>query len=182
MSHGKVISIAAIWLAGCLAAICGCRQAISPRASQAIYPGGLSFFAKGSGAYQSLEWRVTNANKPEPCQLVLHMPNGDLTALDLADVKKLQVGGWRKSFEDNGGATIEYRWEERENSAEKTLAQVTLVNGALHRVLLRTTEGVAASIHGKRLTLPIAARELNDLLGKPLRVEVTDVFQGKVAR
>jgi hypothetical protein len=178
MNQQRILWRSVILLAGCLAV--GCSPALSPRSSQAIYPGGVSFFAQGSGPYASLQWQADNANKQQPCPLVLHLPGGDLTAQDLADPKKLQDRGWRETFQDNGGVTVEYTWQEMNKGAEKTLAQVTLTGGALSRVLLRTTEDISASIDGKRFSLPIGARALEELLGKPQRVEVTDVFQGKV--
>jgi len=181
MSHRNNFSLTGIWLAGCLAVAGGCTPALSPRISRAVYPGGLTFLAKGSGAYHSLQWQTDNVIKPDPCPLVLHLPDGDLAASDLADPKKLQDRGWQESFQDNGRVTVAYRWQQTENGAEKTLAQVTLVNGTLRTVLVRTTEGVAASVNGKRVPLPIAAGQLDELLGKPLRVDVTDVFQGKIA-
>jgi len=183
MSRLYIYSLAGIWLAGCLAL--GCIPALSTRSSRAIYPGGVSFFANGQGAYKgayySLECLAAGANQPQPCPVVLHLPGGDLTAQDLADSKKLQDRGWVESFRDNGGVTVEYQWKEMAGDAEQTLAQVTLTGGVLTRVLLRTTDGVSASIDGKRVALPITAAKLEELMGKPLRIEVTDVFQGKVS-
>src|SRR5262245_61060217 len=137
MNQRRILWPSVIWLAGYLAI--GCTPALSTRMSQAIYPSGVSFFARGSGPYTSLQWQTDNANKAQPCPLVLHLPGGDLTAQDLADPKKLQDRGWRETFQDNGGVTIEYTWQEMENGAERTLAQVTLTGGSLSRVLLRTT-------------------------------------------
>src|SRR5262245_32170014 len=169
----RILWLSEICLAGCLAV--GCTPALSTQRSQAVYPGGVSFFAQGSGPYSSLQWQADNANKPQPCPLVLHLPGGDFTAQDLADAKKLQACGWRETFQDNASATIEYTWQEMDKGAERSLAQVRLTSGVPSRVLLRTTEDVSASIDGKRLSLPIGPRSLEELLGKPLRVEVTDV-------
>jgi hypothetical protein len=183
MSRREILLFTGIWLAACLAL--GCIPALSTRSSRAVYPGGVSFFANGQGAYKgayySLQWQAANANPPPPCPLVLHLPGGDLNAHELADPKKLQDRGWVESFQDNGRVTVEYKWEERAGDAEKTLAQVTLTGGVLTRVLLRTTDSAIASIDDKRVELPIADRQLEQLMGKPQRVEVTDVFQGKVA-
>jgi hypothetical protein len=58
------------------------------------------------------------------------------------------------------------------------LAQVTLVNGSLKRVLFRTTGGRSADVQGKRVTLPITEAELERLFGEPLRRRYSDPFHG----
>ena len=180
MSSRDSLSLAGIWMGGCLLLTAGCSPELSSQTRQAFYPSGVTFIAKGTGAYDALQWQNDNANNPQPCPLVLHLPGGDLTAKELADPKLLHSRGWRESYRDDARGLVEFRWLESENGVEKSLAQVTLAGGNLDRVLVRTTEDLSASLDGKRVPLPITAEQLEQLLGQPLRVEVTDVFQGKV--
>jgi hypothetical protein len=154
----------------CLLLIAGCTRPPGERVD-AHYPQGLHFYGDRR-AYNGLGWEA-DPNNPQPCPLVLHLPEGNVDARGLADPKHLLAHGWVESYRDHGLALVQYTWKELESGAEKSLAQVTLVKGSLQGVLFRTTGGRSADVQGKRVTLPLTEAELEQLLGKPLRRRYT---------
>lgn len=168
-------------LASGLLLAAGCFLSQASQSHNAVYPGGLSLGARAaSGEYTSLQWQREHAGGPQPCPLTLHLPGGDLGPADLADAKLLRRRGWFEQYRDDARAMVAYQWEDVRNGAEVSLAQVMLVDGAIDRVLVRTTDALAVSVNGRRVPLPVAGAEMERLLGKPLRVEVYDAFNGRV--
>lgn len=176
MRSRRALAQAAVWGLGCLLLAPGCGPALSSRTERLVYPNGVIVFSRG-GVCSSVQWQADNQ---APCPLILHLPAGDLGPRELADPQVLQGRGWVAGFRDPAGGTTEYHWEALDNGAEKSFAQVTLNNGALVRVLARSTSDLEVGINATHVTLPATPSQLQQALGKPIRVEVHDTFQGRI--
>ena len=119
------------------------------------------------GQYEVVSWS-RDANNPQPCPIVLHLPGADLDEKKLADRKALKALGWAEEDQGPGRTQLSFRrrnlviWVRYELGA---LAQVG-VNALTER------EAVAeiVSVNGRKLSFPVSEEELVRALGNPLAV------------
>lgn len=146
---------------------------------------GISHF--GRATYDAVSWSP-NFEKPEPCPLVIHLPDGDLNGADLANLDVLRARGWRQLVRDEAMTPeLEKALQALPKVADDNppiiyqryygslLLSVTFWAGMLRSVWvgrgprgpLERQEG-ALSLAGKRLSLPLADVDADRILGRPL--------------
>jgi hypothetical protein len=116
--------------------------------------------------FETVGWS-RDANNPQPCPLVVHLPDGDYSDKELSDPKLLVARGWVADQPVDGLRPLTYR---RGN----LVVQVAHRGGVLELVNINALtcpepqEGIV-SIGGKLLTLPVSDDEMVRLLGQPIR-------------
>jgi hypothetical protein len=134
---------------------------------EAKYAQGITFIGRHKAKFEIVAWARAR-NNPQPCPLIVHLPQGDFAEKELADPKTLIARGWAATEKpDHGLSQLSYR-------------RGNLVVWAAHRGGMLEMAGVNAltcsepqmgivSIDGKRFSLPISEDDMIRLLGQPNR-------------
>jgi hypothetical protein len=131
-----------------------------------VYPGGVTFTGWYAPNFETCIW-MRDANNPQPCPLVVHLPAGDLGDKELSDAKALKRAGWAERDAGDGRTELTLR-------ANPPMVACWYQGGVLAGVSVSTLSGNGGgpgtfSVNGKRLSLPATDEAITQALGEPLR-------------
>ena len=144
----------------------------------AEYPQGVSFTGHGQigrMTYYGLAW-IRDDREPRPCPLVIHLADGDMAAADLAAPERLLARGWTRFTDDQElarGLPLVLGYQEGDYGVHLSYAGGTLTCvtvGVESAAAVRPdARGIAVSLRGGRVSLPVPEAELVRVLGAPTR-------------